>query len=156
MIKAALSSAIVAVWLVAVPTSASAADAGTTYEQLNLFGDVFELVRARYVGEVNELRLVNAAIDSMLTSLDPHSSFMDAETYGSMQERTSGEFGGLGIEVRMDEGFVLVVRPMPDTPAEQAGVEAGDHITHLDGNDVTGMSLSDAVDLMRGRVNSII
>ena len=156
MIRAALTSAVAAIWLVTAPTNAGAADPKTTYEQLNLFGDVFELVRARYVGEVNELRLVNAAIDSMLTSLDPHSSFMDAETYGAMQERTSGEFGGLGIEVRMDEGFVLVVRPMPDTPAERAGVEAGDHITHLDGNDVTGMALSDAVDLMRGRVNSTI
>jgi len=156
MIRAALTSAVAAFWLVTAPTSAGAADPKSTYEQLNLFGDVFELVRARYVGEVNELRLVNAAIDSMLTSLDPHSSFMDAETYGAMQERTSGEFGGLGIEVRMDEGFVLVVRPMPDTPAKRAGVEAGDHITHLDGNDVTGMALSDAVDLMRGRVNSTI
>ncbi len=156
MIRATLTAVFAAFFLAAVPSSANAADPNSTYQQLNLFGDVFELVRSRYVNEVNEQRLVNAAVNSMLTSLDPHSSFMDAETYSSMQERTSGEFGGLGIEVRMEEGFVRVVRPMEDTPAFLAGVKAGDKITALDGQDVTGMTLADAVDIMRGPVNSNI
>ncbi len=156
MIRATLTAVFAAFFLAAVPSSANAADPNSTYQQLNLFGDVFELVRSRYVNEVNEQRLVNAAVNSMLTSLDPHSSFMDAETYSSMQERTSGEFGGLGIEVRMEEGFVRVVRPMEDTLAFLAGVKAGDKITALDGQDVTGMTLADAVDIMRGPVNSNI
>jgi carboxyl-terminal processing protease len=156
MIRATLTAVFSAFFLTAVPSSASAADPNSTYQQLNLFGDVFELVRSRYVNEVNEQRLINAAVNSMLTSLDPHSSFMDSETYAAMQERTSGEFGGLGIEVRMEEGFVRVVRPMEDTPAFRAGVKAGDKITALDGQDVTGMTLADAVDIMRGPVNSNI
>ena len=156
MIRAALAAAILAVGLLSAPLAPRAAG-GEAYDQLNLFGDVYELVRAQYVTEPDGMDLIYAAITGMLAALDPHSGFMDGETYREMQERTSGEFGGLGIEVRMEEGVgVRVVRPMEDTPAFRAGVQAGDLITHLDGNPVSDITLQAAVEMMRGPVNSTI
>ena len=113
--------------------SASAkAAAADTYRQLNLFGDVFERVRADYVEKPDDAKLVEQAINGMLNGLDPHSSYMDAKSFKDMQVQTRGEFGGLGIEVTMEDGLVKVVTPIDDTPAAKAGVMAGDIITHLD------------------------
>ena len=125
-----------------------------TYRQLNLFGDVFERVRADYVEEVTDSQLIEAAINGMLSSLDPHSSYLNPESFEEMNVQTKGEFGGLGIEVTMENGLVKVVSPIDDTPAYLAGIEAGDFITHLDGEPVLGLSLSDAVERMRGPVNT--
>ncbi len=127
-----------------------------TYRQLNLFGDVFERVRAQYVEPVTDEELIETAINGMLISLDPHSSYLDDDDYADMQVQTKGEFGGLGIEVTMENGFVKVVSPIDDTPAFRAGVEAGDYITHLDDEPVMGLNLSEAVDKMRGRVGTKI
>jgi carboxyl-terminal processing protease len=127
-----------------------------TYRQLNLFGDVFERVRAEYVEDVTDEELIEAAIRGMLTSLDPHSSYLSPENFDEMQVQTRGEFGGLGIEVTMEEGFVKVVSPIDDTPADRAGIMAGDYITHLDGEGVLGLTLGDAVERMRGPVNTDI
>jgi carboxyl-terminal processing protease len=127
-----------------------------TYRQLNLFGDVFERVRAEYVEEVTDEELIEAAIRGMLTSLDPHSSYLSPENFDEMQVQTRGEFGGLGIEVTMEDGFVKVVSPIDDTPADRAGIMAGDYITHLDGEGVLGLTLGDAVEKMRGPVNTDI
>jgi len=127
-----------------------------TYRQLDLFGDVFERVRADYVEETPDEDLVEAAINGMLTSLDPHSSYLDEKNFRDMQVNTKGEFGGLGIEVTMENGFVKVVSPIDDTPAFRAGVEAGDYVTHLDGDAVLGLTLAEAVEKMRGRVGTDI
>ncbi|HPF79117.1 MAG TPA: S41 family peptidase [Alphaproteobacteria bacterium] len=131
-------------------------DTEDTYRQLNLFGDVFERVRAQYVEPVTDEKLVETAIQGMLSSLDPHSSYLDADDFQDMQVQTRGEFGGLGIEVTMENGFVKVVSPIDDTPADKAGVQAGDFITHLDGEPVMGLSLSEAVEKMRGKVGSTL
>ena len=154
--KASVVAVIAALSMFAHAEAARAADRDA-YDQLNLFGDVFELVRAQYATETDGLELVYAAITGMLGALDPHSGFMNGDTYREMQERTSGSFGGLGIEVRMEEGAgVLVVRPMLDTPAHRAGVEAGDIITHLDGMPAADITLQQAVEQMRGPVDSTI
>ncbi|MGH1330323.1 MAG: S41 family peptidase [Paracoccaceae bacterium] len=126
------------------------------YEQLDLFGDIFERIRSQYVEEVNEKELIEAAIDGMLTSLDPHSSYLSPDDAADMQVQTRGEFGGLGIEVTQEEGFVKVVSPMDGTPADQAGVEAGDFITHVDGENLLGLTLDETVAMMRGPVGSEI
>ena len=126
------------------------------YEQLDLFGDIFERIRAQYVEEVDEGELIEAAIDGMLSSLDPHSSYLSPDDAADMRVQTRGEFGGLGIEVTQEEGFVKVVSPIDDTPADEAGIEAGDFITHVDGDSVLGLTLDEAVDLMRGPVGSEI
>ena len=126
------------------------------YQQLNMFGEVYERVRREYVEEVSDKELIEAAIEGMLQSLDPHSSFMNEDTFKDMQVQTKGEFGGLGIEVSMEDGFVKVVSPIDDTPAFEAGVEAGDFIIEIDGESVYGMSLGDAVDKMRGKINTEI
>ena len=120
----------------------------TVYEQLDLFGDVFERIRTYYVEDVDEAELIEAAINGMLTSLDPHSSYLPPQDYDSMQEQTRGEFGGLGIEVTQEEGFVKVITPMDGTPADEAGVEAG--------TSLLGLTLSEAVELMRGEIGSEI
>ncbi len=138
-----------------LPLRANAASADV-YQQLNLFGDVFERVRGDYVEAPDEKDLIANAINGMLTSLDPHSSYLPPEDYQDMRVQTKGEFGGLGIEVTMENDFIKVVTPIDDTPAFRAGVIAGDLITHLDGSEVAGMSLSDAVDIMRGRVGTDI
>jgi carboxyl-terminal processing protease len=132
------------------------ASSGDTFRQLKLFGDVFERVRAEYVEEVPDQKLIEAAINGMLTSLDPHSGYLDTERYRDMQVQTRGEFGGLGIEVTMENGLVKVVSPIDDTPAATAGIASGDLITHIDGEAVMGLTLAEAVEKMRGPVDSKI
>ncbi len=132
------------------------ATSASVYEQLDLFGDIFERIRAQYVEQVDESELIEAAIDGMLTSLDPHSSYLSPQDAEAMRVQTRGEFGGLGIEVTQEEGFVKVVSPIDDTPAAEAGIEAGDFITHVDGESVLGLTLDKAVELMRGPVGSEI
>ncbi len=138
------------------PAAEKPSDPADTYRQLNLFGDVFERVRAQYVDPVEDKKLVETAINGMLTSLDPHSSYLDDEGFKDMQIQTKGEFGGLGIEVTMENGFVKVVSPIDDTPAFRAGLKTGDYITHLDGEPVMGLTLNQAVDKMRGKVGTSI
>jgi carboxyl-terminal processing protease len=132
------------------------ARAATVYEQLDLFGDIFERIRSQYVEEVDDADLIEAAINGMLTSLDPHSSYLSPDDAADMRQQTRGEFGGLGIEVTQEEGFVKVVSPIDGTPASEAGIEAGDFITHVDGESVLGLTLDQAVELMRGPVGSEI
>src|SRR6056297_253334 len=128
----------------------------SVYEQLDLFGDVFERIRSEYVEEADETELIEAAIDGMLTSLDPHSSYLSPEDAAEMRTQTRGEFGGLGIEVTQEEGWVKVVSPMDGTPAEAAGIQAGDFITAVDGESVLGLTLDEAVTMMRGPVGAEI
>lgn len=125
-----------------------------TYELLNLFGDVFERVRDNYVEEVPDKKLIESALNGMLTSLDPHSSYLDETNFNDMKVQTKGEFGGLGIEVTMENGLVKVVSPIDETPAAKAGLKPGDYIIKIGNDDVMGLSLSDAVDKMRGKVGS--
>lgn len=142
---------------IAGPLIAQEADKTTSvYEQLDLFGDIFERIRAQYVEDVDTEQLIEAAINGMLTSLDPHSSYLSARDFDDMQEQTRGEFGGLGIEVTQEEGFIKVVAPMDGTPADLAGIKAGDFITHVNAESVLGLTLDDAVDKMRGPVGSEI
>jgi carboxyl-terminal processing protease len=142
---------------VAGPMIAQESEATTNiYQQLDLFGDIFERIRGQYVEEVDSKALIEAAINGMLTSLDPHSSYLSANDFDDMQEQTKGEFGGLGIEVSQEQGFVKVVSPMDGTPADLAGVEAGDFITHVNGASVSGLTLDQAVEMMRGPVGSEI
>jgi carboxyl-terminal processing protease len=136
--------------------SAARAAASDTYRELNLFGDVFERVRADYVEKPDDSKLVESAINGMLAGLDPHSSYMDPKSFRDMQVQTRGEFGGLGIEVTMEDGLVKVVAPIDDTPAAKAGVMANDIITQLDDEAVQGLTLNQAVDKMRGPVNTKI
>jgi carboxyl-terminal processing protease len=136
--------------------SAARAAVSDTYRELNLFGDVFERVRADYVERPDDSKLVESAINGMLAGLDPHSSYMDPKSFRDMQVQTRGEFGGLGIEVTMEDGLVKVVAPIDDTPAAKAGVMANDIITHLDDEAVQGLTLNQAVDKMRGPVNTKI
>jgi len=138
--------------LIAQETTKSA----SVYEQLDLFGDIFSRIRAQYVEEVQTDKLIEAAINGMLTSLDPHSSFMPAKDFADMQVQTRGEFGGLGIEVTQEEGFIKVVSPIDDTPAAAAGIQSGDFITHVNGESVLGLTLDAAVEMMRGEVGSEI
>ncbi len=131
-------------------------DYSETYELLNLFGDVFERARSQYVDPISDKELVENAVSGMLASLDPHSSYLNEESFEDMQVSTRGSFGGLGIEVTMENGFVKVVSPIDDTPAFRAGIQAGDFITHIDDEAVIGLSLNDAVDKMRGKVGTKI
>jgi len=140
-----------------LPVGSSArAAASDTYRQLNLFGDVFERVRADYVDKPDDTKLIESAVNGMLAGLDPHSSYMDPKSFRDMQVQTRGEFGGLGIEVTMEDGLIKVVAPIDDTPAAKAGVMANDIITMLDDDAVQGMTLNQAVDKMRGPVNTKI
>jgi carboxyl-terminal processing protease len=136
--------------------STAIAAASETYRNLAIFGDVFERVRAQYVTPPDDKSLVENAINGMLTSLDPHSSYLNADAAQDMRVQTRGEFGGLGIEVTMENELVKVIAPIEDTPAARAGVLAGDLIAAIDGTEVRGLALSDAVDKMRGPVNSPI
>lgn len=131
-------------------------DANDTYKQLNLFGEVFERVRANYVDAVTDKKLIEHALTGMLSNLDPHSSYLTEKDYGDMRVQTRGEFGGLGIEVTMDKGFVKVVSPIDDTPAFRAGIQAGDYITHINDEPVMGLALDEAVEKMRGKVGTIV
>ncbi|MBR6409215.1 MAG: S41 family peptidase [Alphaproteobacteria bacterium] len=126
----------------------------TTYEMLNLFGEVMERTKAGYVEEVSDQKLIEQALNGMLSSLDPHSSYLDAESFNYMSEQTKGKFGGLGIEVTMDNGLVKVVSPIDDTPASKAGLKSGDYITHIDGETVIGLNLNEAVAKLRGKIGS--
>ena len=151
------------VWFLALmglvlPTIPAAAQSGSsdTYRQLQLFGDVFERVRSDYVEKVTDEILIEKAINGMLTSLDPHSGYLNSKSYRDMQVQTKGEFGGLGIEVTMEAGVVKVVSPIDDTPAYRAGVKAGDFITRIDGQQVMGLTLTEAVEKMRGPVSTSI
>src|SRR5882757_7305027 len=141
--------------MLAVGSSAKAAGADT-YRQLSLFGDIFERVRAHYVEKPDDSKLVESAINGMLNGLDPHSSYMDPKSFKDMQIQTRGEFGGLGIEVTQEEGLIKVVAPIDETPAAKAGIRAGDIITHLDDEAVQGLTLNQAVEKMRGQVNTKI
>ena len=125
-----------------------------TYEMLNLFGEVMERTKAGYVEEVTDQALIEQALNGMLSSLDPHSSYMDAESFNYMSEQTKGKFGGLGIEVTMENGLVKVVSPIDDTPAFKAGIKAGDYITHIDSETVIGLNLNEAVAKMRGKIGT--
>ena len=147
--------AVMALLLVPVESGAQG-NSSETYRQLNLFGDVFERVRSDYVEKVTDEKLIETAINGMLTALDPHSSYLNAKSFRDMQVQTRGEFGGLGIEVTMENGLVKVVSPIDDTPAFRAGVKPGDLITHLDKKAVQGLSLAEAVERMRGPVNTDI
>lgn len=125
-----------------------------TYELLNLFGEVMERAKVSYVEDVSDKKLIESAINGMLSSLDPHSSFLDDQSFKYMSEQTKGKFGGLGIEVTMENGVVKVVSPIDDTPASKAGLKPGDYITNIDGEAVMGMTLNDAVDKMHGKIGS--
>ncbi len=159
------ASVIVSGFLVAAPawseeakseTPAPASSAAETYEMLNLFGDVFERVRDNYVEQVPDKKLIENAMNGMLMALDPHSNYLDESNFEDMKVQTKGEFGGLGIEVTMENGLVKVVSPIDDTPAAKAGLKPGDLIIKIGKEDVSGMNLSDAVDKMRGPVGSPI
>ena len=132
------------------------AASSATYRQLRLLGDVFEKVRSDYVEPPNEAKLIEGAINGMLTSLDPHSSYMSPNEFREMQVETQGEFGGIGIEVTMEEGLVKVVAPIDETPAARAGILANDIIIQIDGEPVQGLTLNQAVDKMRGPVRSSV
>jgi carboxyl-terminal processing protease len=149
---------LAAVFLIAygLPAASQNTNTADTYEQLRLFGDVFEKVRADYVEEVTDEQLVENAINGMLAALDPHSSYLNAKNFEEMQVQTRGEFGGLGIEVTMENGLVKVVSPIDDTPAFRAGIQPGDFIVELNGEPVMGLTLSEAVEKMRGPVDSEI
>ncbi|MEX2520152.1 MAG: S41 family peptidase [Paracoccaceae bacterium] len=138
------------------PLGAQESSSRSTYEQLDLFGDIFERVRSQYVEEVDEAELIESAINGMLASLDPHSSYLPPKGFEDMRVQTKGEFGGLGIEVTMENGLVKVVAPIDDTPAAAAGIESGDYISQLDGEAVLGLTLSEAVERMRGKVGEEI
>ena len=151
-----LAGALIATQIAGPLIAQETTKSSTVYEQLDLFGDIFERIRAQDVEEVDSELLIEAAINGMLTSLDPHSSYLSAKDFDDMQVQTRGEFGGLGIEVTQEEGFVKVVSPMDDTPADAAGIEAGDFITHVDSESVLGLTLDEAVELMRGPIGSEI
>ena len=155
MIRYMLVATMAAVAFVAVLNEVGAVSS-ETYRQLNMFGDVFERVRSEYVEEVDDAELIEAAIQGMLSSLDPHSTFLNSKAYGEMQVHTRGEFGGLGIEVTMENGLVKVISPIDDTPAYRAGMQPGDLIVGIDGEPVFGLTLGEAVERMRGPVNSEI
>ena len=138
------------------PLLASETDQAKTYKQLELFGDIFDRIRAKYVEDVDDAKLIEAAINGMLTSLDPHSSYLSPNDTDDMRIQTRGAFGGLGIEVTQEDGFVKVIAPIDETPAAEAGVEPGDFITHVDGEGLLGLTLDAAVQLMRGPVGSKI
>ena len=138
------------------PLLASETDQAKTYKQLELFGDIFDRIRAKYVEDVDDAKLIEAAINGMLTSLDPHSSYLSPDDADDMRIQTRGAFGGLGIEVTQEDGFVKVIAPIDETPAAEAGVEPGDFITHVDGEGLLGLTLDAAVQLMRGPVGSKI
>ena len=158
--SAVLRSALISVAAVAVSLTPSFAQEsgpdGSVYDDLKLFGLIFENIRRNYVEEVDEGELIKAAINGMLTSLDPHSDYLPPDEYGETRMQTRGEFGGIGMEVTSEEGLVKVIAPMDDTPAFRAGIQAGDFISHIDGNSLLGLTLIEAVEKLRGPVGSEI
>jgi carboxyl-terminal processing protease len=143
-------------FLFAFPVSSSFADTKETYRQLSIFNEVYNRVKNQYVEELTDKELVEKALNGMLQALDPHSSYMNEEVFKEMQEDTSGTFGGLGIEITTDKGFIKIISPIDDTPAFEAGIQAGDYITHLNGESVVDMNLKEAIDIMRGEVGTSI
>jgi carboxyl-terminal processing protease len=164
MISGVIMGAFLTLMVLATPNPMTAsltnlsanAASSSIYRQLDLFGDVFEQVRMKYVDKVDDAELMEAAIDGMLTSLDPHSSYLNPEEYSDMEVSTSGEFGGLGIEVQSEDGLIRVVSPIDDTPASRAGIIAGDLISHINGESIMDLSMNEAIDLMRGPEGSEI
>jgi len=143
-------------FLFAFSTPSSFADTKETYRQLSIFNEVYNRVKNQYVEELTDKELVEKALNGMLQALDPHSSYMNEEVFKEMQEDTSGTFGGLGIEITTDKGFIKIISPIDDTPADKAGIQAGDYITHLNGDSVVDMNLKEAIDIMRGEVGTSI
>ncbi|HWX90227.1 MAG TPA: PDZ domain-containing protein, partial [Rhizomicrobium sp.] len=141
--------------MIALPEAKGANDA-SAYGQLDLFSDAFERVRANYVRPVKDSELIDAAIQGMVSNLDPHSSYMDTKTYGDMQITTKGQFGGVGIEVTQEDGLIKVISPIDGTPASRAGIKTGDRIAGIDGTSIAGLQLNDAIDKMRGPAGSKI
>src|SRR6202012_6245002 len=139
----------------ALPQARGANDS-SAYSQLDLFSDAFERVRANYVRPVKDGELIDAAIQGMVSNLDPHSSYMDAKMYGDMQITTKGQFGGVGIEVTQEDGLIKVISPIDGTPASRAGIKTGDRIAGIDGNAIAGLPLNEAIDKMRGPEGSKI
>jgi carboxyl-terminal processing protease len=154
MNRHAFMVAISAAVLLVSPVQAQDSKNRETYRQLELFGTVFDQIRSNYVEEPKIDEMIETAINGMLTSLDPHSSYMNEKTFRDMQVQTRGEFGGLGIEVTMEDGLVKVMSPIDDTPASRAGLKSGDKVSHLDGEPVRGLTLQQAVEKMRGPVGS--
>ena len=146
----------ISVFFLLISNQSSFADTKETYRQLSIFNEVYNRVKDQYVEEVTDKELIEKALNGMLQALDPHSSYMNEEVYKEMQIDTSGSFGGLGIEITTDKGFIKIVSPIDDTPAQKAGVQAGDYITHLDGTSVVDMTLKEAIDIMRGEVGDPI
>ena len=142
--------------LILISSHSSFADTKETYRQLSIFNEVYNRVKNQYVEELTDKELVEKALNGMLQALDPHSSYMNEEVYKEMQVDTAGAFGGLGIEITTDKSFIKIVSPIDDTPAQKAGVQAGDYITHLDGVSVIDMTLKEAIDIMRGEVGASI
>ena len=151
-----LAVGVAGLMAITLPAIALGDEDEETYRQLNLFGDILERVRDEYVEEVSASDLIDAAIEGMIGSLDPHSKFHNPKSYKDVQVQARGEFGGLGIEVTMENGLVKVIAPIDDTPAQRAGIESGDLVTHLDDEPVLGLTLQQAVDMMRGPANSEI
>ena len=141
--------------MVALPEAKGANDP-SAYGQLDLFSDAFERVRANYVRPVKDSELIDAAIQGMVSNLDPHSSYMDAKMYGDMQITTKGQFGGVGIEVTQEDGLIKVISPIDGTPAARAGIKTGDRIAGIDGTSIAGLQLNEAIDKMRGPAGSKI
>ena len=137
-------------------TNTSMSAESDIYKKIDLFGEVLEKINKEYVDEINQSESMDSAINGLLQSLDPYSSYMSPEIFSEMQTETSGEFGGLGIEVGMESGVVKVISPIDDTPASKAGIKAGDYIVKIEDSQVQGKSLSEAVDLMRGPIGSSI
>jgi len=142
--------------LILISSQSSFADTKETYRQLSIFNEVYNRVKNQYVEELTDKELVEKALNGMLQALDPHSSYMNEEVYKEMQVDTAGAFGGLGIEITTDKSFIKIVSPIDDTPAQKAGVQAGDYITHLDGVSVIDMTMKEAIDIMRGEVGASI
>ena len=149
-----ITISITAAFILSAQRPAQSDEREETYRQLTLFGDVFQRVRAEYVEEISDKELVEAAINGMLTSLDPHSAYLPDDNFKKMQVQTSGKFGGLGIEVTMEDGFLKVVSPIDDTPAANAGIQPEDLIVSVDGESIIGVTLTEAVEKLRGRVGS--
>lgn len=147
---------VAAAFIVIVPVSSAEEQDTEIYETLSMFADVFERVRRNYVEEVDDKELIEAAVRGMLASLDPHSGYMGPEDFRENQVQTRGEYGGVGMEVTMENGVLRVIAPMDGTPAARAGMEAGDYITHADGETIVGMSLTEGVRLLRGPVDSAV
>ncbi len=142
--------------LLILPFSLKTEEEKDVYKYLNLFGEAFEKIKNNYVEDVTSKDLIESAIEGMLSSLDPHSTYLNYDELNELKVQTKGEFGGLGIEVTLENGFVKVIAPIDDTPADKAGIKSGDLITHLDDEPVLGMTLSEAVSIMRGKVGSKI